>query len=170
MDVAGVTGEVLDRGQDFPARIGRGELLHVVVNHRAHLEQEMAAGEQPIGRFGDQTLDERRPVGAAVQGEVRLMLAHFFGQFAHLGIEGLETGAGVLNPLRFDDEFVRHKMLDVVGDLALVGHQIIGHVSVQRGGHALHAELAAELLKNTESWMLVDAPELVGLRVPATAS
>jgi UDP-3-O-[3-hydroxymyristoyl] N-acetylglucosamine deacetylase len=77
---------------------------------------------------------------------------------------------GVLNPLRFEDEFVRHKMLDVVGDLALVGHQIVGHVSVQRGGHALHTELAAELLKNTESWTLVDAPVAAGQRVPATAN
>jgi UDP-3-O-[3-hydroxymyristoyl] N-acetylglucosamine deacetylase len=77
---------------------------------------------------------------------------------------------GVLNPLRFEDEFVRHKMLDAIGDLALVGHQIIGHVSVQRGGHALHTELAAELLKNTESWTLVDAPLPAGQRVPATAS
>ncbi|TAK15212.1 MAG: UDP-3-O-acyl-N-acetylglucosamine deacetylase [Acidobacteria bacterium] len=77
---------------------------------------------------------------------------------------------GVLNPLRFDDEFVRHKMLDVVGDLALVGHQILGHVTVQRGGHALHTELAAELLKNTESWTLVDAPEAIGQRVAVPVS
>lgn len=62
---------------------------------------------------------------------------------------------GVLNPLRFDDEFVRHKMLDVIGDLALVGHAIAGHVSVQRGGHALHAELAQALLDQKDSWTLV---------------
>ena len=77
---------------------------------------------------------------------------------------------GVLNPLRFEDEFVRHKMLDAIGDLALVGHQILGHVSVQRGGHALHTELAAELLKNPDSWTLVDAPVPAGQRVPATAN
>src|SRR5215203_7521101 len=45
---------------------------------------------------------------------------------------------GVLNALRFEDEFVRHKILDVIGDLALVGHPIIGHVVAHRGGHALH--------------------------------
>src|SRR5207237_3366685 len=49
---------------------------------------------------------------------------------------------GVLNPLRFEDEFVRHKMLDVIGDLALVGHPIVGHLVVHRGGHALHTALA----------------------------
>ena len=48
---------------------------------------------------------------------------------------------GVLNPLRFEDEFVRHKILDVIGDLALVGHPISGHLVVHRGGHALHTAL-----------------------------
>ena len=51
---------------------------------------------------------------------------------------------GVLNnALRFDDEFVRHKILDVIGDMALVGHPIIGHLVAHRGGHALHTEFAA---------------------------
>lgn len=77
---------------------------------------------------------------------------------------------GVLNPLRFDDEFVRHKMLDVIGDLALVGHPIAGHVSVTRGGHALHAELAAELLRQTDCWTLEDASAPAGQRVPVTAT
>src|SRR4030095_5219793 len=46
---------------------------------------------------------------------------------------------GVLNhALRFDDEFVRHKILDVIGDMALLGHPIIGHLVAHRGGHALH--------------------------------
>jgi UDP-3-O-[3-hydroxymyristoyl] N-acetylglucosamine deacetylase len=77
---------------------------------------------------------------------------------------------GVLNALRFDDEFVRHKMLDVIGDLALLGHPIAGHVSVQRGGHALHAELAAELLRQTDSWTLEDASVPVGQRVPVAGT
>ena len=59
---------------------------------------------------------------------------------------------GVLNPLRFEDEFVRHKMLDVIGDLALVGHPIQGHLVVHRGGHALHTALASELLKQRDVW------------------
>ena len=62
---------------------------------------------------------------------------------------------GVLNPLRFEDEFVRHKILDVIGDLALVGHPIIGHLVVHRGGHALHTALAIELLKQSAAWQYV---------------
>ena len=45
---------------------------------------------------------------------------------------------GVLNALRFEDEFVRHKILDAVGDLALLGHPVLGHVVAHRAGHALH--------------------------------
>jgi len=81
---------------------------------------------------------------------------------------------GVLNPLRFDDEFVRHKMLDAIGDLALLGHPIRGHVVVQRGGHALHTAFAAELLRQRGAWRLADAHEpetaAAGARVPARQS
>ena len=66
---------------------------------------------------------------------------------------------GVLNPLRFEDEFVRHKILDVIGDLALVGYPIMGHLVVHRGGHAIHTALAAELLRQKDAWQFVEAPE-----------
>ena len=62
---------------------------------------------------------------------------------------------GVLNPLRFEDEFVRHKILDVVGDLALVGHPIQGHLVVHRGGHALHTAFADEILRQSDAWQFV---------------
>src|SRR5436853_7633501 len=65
---------------------------------------------------------------------------------------------GVLNALRFEDEFVRHKILDVIGDLALVGYPIIGHLVAHRGGHALHTEFAAKILEETHAWRLVEAP------------
>jgi UDP-3-O-[3-hydroxymyristoyl] N-acetylglucosamine deacetylase len=65
---------------------------------------------------------------------------------------------GVLNPLRFEDEFVRHKILDVIGDLALVGYPVLGHLVVHRGGHALHTALAAEVLRQRDAWQFVGAP------------
>jgi UDP-3-O-[3-hydroxymyristoyl] N-acetylglucosamine deacetylase len=65
---------------------------------------------------------------------------------------------GVLNnALRFDDEFVRHKILDVIGDMALVGHPIIGHLVAHRGGHALHTAFAAQVLAERDSWTLVES-------------
>jgi UDP-3-O-[3-hydroxymyristoyl] N-acetylglucosamine deacetylase len=83
--------------------------------------------------------------------------------------------SGVLNPLRFEDEFVRHKILDVMGDLSLVGHAIRGHLVVHRGGHALHTAFAEEILRQRDAWQLVESPEDVvvtaaaGARIPAHA-
>lgn len=71
---------------------------------------------------------------------------------------------GVLNPLRFEDEFVRHKILDVIGDLALVGHPVSGHLVVHRGGHALHTALAVELIRQRESWTLVEDADVSSRR------
>jgi UDP-3-O-[3-hydroxymyristoyl] N-acetylglucosamine deacetylase len=66
---------------------------------------------------------------------------------------------GVLNnALRFDDEFVRHKILDVIGDLALIGHPLIGHVVAHRGGHALHTAFAAQVLDESDAWRFVETP------------
>ena len=78
---------------------------------------------------------------------------------------------GPLNILRFEDEFVRHKILDAVGDLALVGYPILGHVVVQRGGHALHTALAGQLLQQRSAWEIVEQPETADAAaagVPAT--
>lgn len=69
---------------------------------------------------------------------------------------------GVLNPdgLRFPDEFCRHKILDLLGDLALLGHPIVGHIIAHRGGHAMHYALVSRLLSDQKSWRLVEFPNL----------
>src|SRR5216117_4445825 len=64
---------------------------------------------------------------------------------------------GVLNALRFEDEFVRHKILDVIGDLALVGYPVIGHLVAHRAGHALHTEFASKILEESHAWRVVHA-------------
>jgi UDP-3-O-[3-hydroxymyristoyl] N-acetylglucosamine deacetylase len=66
-----------------------------------------------------------------------------------------ETGV-LNNALRFNDEFVRHKILDAVGDLALVGYPVIGHLVAHRAGHSLHTEFAVKILEETDSWRLVE--------------
>jgi UDP-3-O-[3-hydroxymyristoyl] N-acetylglucosamine deacetylase len=55
-------------------------------------------------------------------------------------------------PLRFSDEFVRHKVLDLIGDLALLGKQILGSVVADRAGHAMHTALVSRLLKDPTLW------------------
>lgn len=63
---------------------------------------------------------------------------------------------GVMNgPLRFPDEFVRHKMLDFIGDLSLTGHPLTGHVKAHKAGHNLHLKAVQFLLKSQEFWRYV---------------
>ncbi len=56
--------------------------------------------------------------------------------------------------LRWSDEFVRHKVLDLVGDLALLGMPIHGHVTACRAGHALHQALVQKILATPEAWVV----------------
>ena len=61
----------------------------------------------------------------------------------------------ILNPeLRFPDEFVRHKMLDLTGDLSLLGRPLCAHVVAYRAGHDLHARLARRIWKSPDCWYL----------------
>jgi UDP-3-O-[3-hydroxymyristoyl] N-acetylglucosamine deacetylase len=67
------------------------------------------------------------------------------------------TPEGMLNeaPLRFDDEFVRHKILDIIGDLALLGMRVQGKVVAEKSGHSVHAQLMSKLLKTEGAWEIV---------------
>jgi UDP-3-O-[3-hydroxymyristoyl] N-acetylglucosamine deacetylase len=70
------------------------------------------------------------------------------------------TRDGLINPpLRFPDEFVRHKILDLIGDLALIGHQILGRVVADRAGHAMHTALVSRLLRDRNLWEETILPE-----------
>ncbi|GAB4344554.1 MAG: UDP-3-O-acyl-N-acetylglucosamine deacetylase [Desulfobulbaceae bacterium] len=57
--------------------------------------------------------------------------------------------------LRFDDEFVRHKVLDLIGDLALLGSPVMGHVIADRSGHSLHLGLMKAIADNPDCWEYV---------------
>jgi UDP-3-O-[3-hydroxymyristoyl] N-acetylglucosamine deacetylase len=78
---------------------------------------------------------------------------------------------GILNDeLRFPDEFVRHKMLDLTGDLSLLGHPLRGHVVAYRAGHDLHGRLARKIRASRESWYLAPwSDELSGRATTAPA-
>jgi UDP-3-O-[3-hydroxymyristoyl] N-acetylglucosamine deacetylase len=67
-----------------------------------------------------------------------------------IGAEGLLNAGG----LRFPDEFVRHKMLDLTGDLSLLGRPLRGHVVAYRAGHDLHGRLARRILERPDCWFL----------------
>ena len=66
----------------------------------------------------------------------------------------------VLNPegLRFADEFVRHKVLDAIGDLALAGQPLLAAYKTVRGGHKLNHAVLSALMADTSAWRVVEAP------------
>ena len=67
------------------------------------------------------------------------------------------TDSGMLNktPLRFENEFVRHKILDIIGDLALLGMPLQAKVTAEKSGHSVHASLMSKLLKAEHAWEIV---------------
>ena len=99
--------------------------------------------------------------------EVELLRQHGFALGGSLENAVVIGDTGVLNhPLRFEDEFVRHKILDAIGDLALVGLPVIGHLVAHRGGHGLHTAFVAKILEERDAWELVEAQ---AIPVPACA-
>ena len=92
----------------------------------------------------------------------------FVEEVAYLQKKGLALGGGLDNavvldknkiineePLRWDNEFVRHKVLDSLGDVSLLGYQVLGHLVTYRSGHGLHRELVEKTLKSTDSWKIM---------------
>jgi len=68
------------------------------------------------------------------------------------------TDDGVMNgPLRFPDEFGRHKALDLIGDLALTGLPLLARVEADKAGHALHTQLVSRLLADPSLWTITTA-------------
>ena len=68
--------------------------------------------------------------------------------------DGIDNG-----PLRFPDEFVRHKVLDLIGDLALFGKRVLGYVKADRAGHAMHTAIVSRVLRDPTYWEEVTVDE-----------
>jgi UDP-3-O-[3-hydroxymyristoyl] N-acetylglucosamine deacetylase len=87
---------------------------------------------------------------------------------AGLGLGGtldntlLLSDDGLLNQsgLRFTDEFVRHKILDLIGDMALLGLPFVGEIVAVRSGHALHARLVDAILASPDHWIMVSSESM----------
>lgn len=69
--------------------------------------------------------------------------------------------SGILNaPIRFPDEFVRHKLLDLLGDMSLTGFPILGHLRAERAGHAIHTALVEKMMRLPDHYQICTAMEL----------
>ena len=82
------------------------------------------------------------------------------------------TSTGVLNPngLRADDECCRHKALDLIGDLALLGRPLLGHVIAERAGHAMHAALVARIMSDPSIYEILTFDQLASRVTQALVS
>jgi UDP-3-O-[3-hydroxymyristoyl] N-acetylglucosamine deacetylase len=79
------------------------------------------------------------------------------------------TNDGVMNgPLRFPDEFGRHKALDLIGDLALAGLPLLARVEAHKAGHALHTQLVSRLLADPSLWTIT-SDEATSIEIPSEA-
>lgn len=80
--------------------------------------------------------------------------------------------AGILNPegLRFPDECVRHKVLDLIGDFSLLGLPIVGAIEAHCSGHGLHIAMLRELLSRPNAWTIEQAMRKDPVRQPALTS
>ncbi len=125
---------------DFPAPIGRQTAS-------VDLAAETYGGSIAPARTFGYKADERR------LRDMGLIRGANAGNAIILGVKGPENG-----PLRFSDEYVRHKVLDLIGDLALAGKRIEGHVVAERAGHAMHTALVSRLLKDRSAWELAHVP------------
>src|ERR1700729_1122950 len=128
---------------DFPKPIGKQSIEMEVTPER------YAAELSPARTFGfEHELDQLREMGL-IRG-------------ATLDSAVCFTRTGVLNPggLRFPDGCCRHKALDLIGDLALFGRPLLGHVIAERAGHAMHTALVAKIMSDASLYDLVTFDQL----------
>jgi len=103
--------------------------------------------------------------------EVEALWARGLGQGGNLDNTIVLSQDGILNEsgLRFANEFVRHKILDLIGDFSLLGVPFIGHLIADRSGHSTHTRLVQQILSHPDSWVLLDGDETVAASKPRSA-
>jgi UDP-3-O-[3-hydroxymyristoyl] N-acetylglucosamine deacetylase len=138
---------------DYPAPVGRQSI-------EMEVTPERYASEIAFARtFGWQSdLDQMRNMGL-IRG-------------ASLENAVCFTGGGVMNPegLRTFDECCRHKALDLIGDLALLGRPLLGHVIAERAGHAMHAALVARIMSDPSLYEILTFDQLASRVAQALVS
>jgi len=130
---------------DFPAPVGKQSIEMEVTPER------YAAELSPARTFGfERDLDQLRQMGL-IRG-------------ASLDSAVCFTTEGAMNPggLRFPDECCRHKALDLIGDLALIGRPLLGHVIAERAGHAMHTALVKKIMSDPSLYEVVTFDQLAG--------
>lgn len=154
-----------------PIRVEDGDCFGEISPHTGfHLDIEIDFDSPIIGR---QRLAYEMAPGVFRHELSRARTFGFMRDVEHLWKNGLALGANLNNTvaigddrvmnsegLRYPEEFVRHKMLDAVGDLALAGLPLLGAFRSVRGGHRLNSLVVKALLADTTAWSIVQAPKV----------
>lgn len=138
---------------DYPTPVGRQSLAMEVA---PETYQDLIA---PARTFGfEKDLDQMRNMGL-IRGATLENAVCF-------------TSAGALNPggLRFADECCRHKALDLIGDLALLGRPLLGHVIAERAGHAMHTALVSKIMSDASLYEVLTFDEIASRAMHAMVS
>src|SRR5882672_8676357 len=135
----------LDFTIDFPHPVFGSENRHVVIDFAEHSYVKEVARARTFGFMQD--VEALRAAGLGLGGS--LQNAIVLDDFSVLNAEGL----------RYDNEFVKHKVLDAIGDLYLLGHPLIGQYTAFKSGHGLNNALARTLLARTDAFELVTFAE-----------
>jgi UDP-3-O-[3-hydroxymyristoyl] N-acetylglucosamine deacetylase len=134
-------GFKLDFTIDFPHPVFGSENRHVTIDFAEHSYVKEVARARTFGFMQD--VEALRAAGLALGGS--LQNAVVLDEFRVLNTEGL----------RYDNEFVKHKVLDAIGDLYLLGHPLIGQYTAYKSGHALNNALARALLARKDAYVLM---------------
>ena len=169
-----------------PIRVEDGDCWGEIAPHSGfHLDVEIDFETPVIGR---QRITHEMSPGIFRHELSRARTFGFLSDVERLWKAGLALGANLSNTvalgddrvinregLRYPQEFVRHKMLDAVGDLALAGLPLLGAFRSVRGGHRLNANVLKALFADTAAWAIVQAPRMrdqysFGLGMPAAVA
>jgi len=134
-------GFKLDFAIDFPHPVFGSENRHVVIDFAEHSYVREIARARTFGFMQD--VEAMREAGLGLGGSLATVIV--LDDTKVLNSEGL----------RFDNEFVRHKVLDAIGDLYLLGHPLIGQYSAFKMGHALNNKVARALLADADAFEVV---------------
>jgi UDP-3-O-[3-hydroxymyristoyl] N-acetylglucosamine deacetylase len=124
---------------DFPHPMVKRQKFHFIQNNGSYGEQIASARTFGFTHEIEMLRKANLALGGSLQNAIVL------------------SPEGMLNeePLRFQDEFVRHKILDIIGDVALLGLPVQAKIKAERSGHAVHAALMSKLLKTQGAWEIV---------------
>jgi UDP-3-O-[3-hydroxymyristoyl] N-acetylglucosamine deacetylase len=154
-----------------PVRVEEGDCWGELVPHSGfHLDVEIDFDTPLIGR---QRLELEMSPKVFRSEVARARTFGFMSDVERLWKAGLALGANLTNTIAIGDgrvmnreglrdpqEFVRHKMLDAIGDLSLSGHPLLGSYRSVRGGHRLNSLVLAALFEDSSAWTLVQAPRV----------